>query len=178
MVRWPYSSYHSFFNLCIIIISHTIFLLIFYFFSFPYMHTQFFLSDPPLFLSSFNIFISLTLPPCFHLSLSVSVAPQLTVLETSITVVEGSEVTLSCSATGHPTPTVTWQRNGGEVPSDSTPNLSSEGGEGAGSLTISPVRGEDGGDWECVGTNIVTSNHLPISLTVLSESIIAGAHSQ
>ena len=100
----------------------------------------------------------------------------MTPLETSVTIVEGSEVTLTCSATGHPTPTVSWQRNGGEVPSDSTPNLSSEGGEGAGSLIISPVRGEDGGVWECVGTNIIASNRESITLTVLSESIIIGSN--
>ena len=85
---------------------------------------------------------------------------------------EGSEVTLTCTTTGNPTPTVAWQRNGGEVPSDSTPNLSSEGGEGAGSLVISPVRSEDGGVWVCVGTNIVGSNQQEITLTVLGESLI------
>ena len=98
----------------------------------------------------------------------------MTALETSITVVEGSEVTLACTATGRPTPTITWQRNEGEVPNDSTPNLSAEGGEGEGSLVISPVRGEDGGVWVCVGTNVVDSNQQSITLTVLGESIISG----
>lgn len=96
--------------------------------------------------------------------------PVVTVLETFITVVEGSEVTLSCTATGQPTPFVTWLRDGEEVPTNSTPHLSSMGGEGWGSLTISPVRSEDGGVWECVGTNVAGSNQESITLSVLGKS--------
>ena len=84
--------------------------------------------------------------------------------------VEGSEVSLSCTATGHPTPVVTWLRRGGEVPNESTPTLSSVGGEGEGSLVISPVVEGDGGEWMCVGTNIAGSNQQAITLSVLGES--------
>ena len=92
-----------------------------------------------------------------------------TALETSITAVQGSEVTLSCTATGQPTPLVTWLRNDEEVPGDSTPRLTAEGGEGEGSLIISPVREEDEGVWGCLGTNIAGSNQQSITLSVLGE---------
>lgn len=99
-----------------------------------------------------------------------SVAPVVTALEISVTVIEGSEVTLSCMAAGQPTPVVTWLRNSGEVPSDSTPHVTVVGGEGEGSLMISPVSEEDEGIWVCMGSNVAGSNQEFITINVLSQS--------
>ena len=104
------------------------------------------------------------------LSFLSSVAPVVTALETSVAVVEGSDVTLSCTAVGQPTPSVTWLRNGGEVPNDSTPHVTVVGGEGEGTLTISPVGEEDDGVWVCMGSNIAGSNQEFITINVLSQS--------
>ena len=92
------------------------------------------------------------------------VAPQLTALEISITVVEGNRVTLTCAATGDPIPVLMWYRNGAEVPNPSTPRyqLASNGS----TLVVDPVQESDEGQFQCMGMNPAGVDQDTVTLTV------------
>ena len=98
-----------------------------------------------------------------------TVAAVVSVLETSVIAVQMTDVTLTCTATGQPSPLITWLRHGEAVPTDSTPRLSLETGVGVASLTIVSVLSEDGGEWVCHGDNIAGSSQESVTLTVLSK---------
>ena len=55
----------------------------------------------------------------------------------------GGDLTLNCSATGDPQPTISWKRQGGSLPSGRTQQIN-------GDLVISNIRYEDAGSYICV----------------------------
>lgn len=54
-------------------------------------------------------------PCCFILSILLTVPPSLTTKPSDQTVIENQEVTLQCTATGNPTPTIKWVKDGKTV---------------------------------------------------------------
>ena len=74
-----------------------------------------------------------------------------------MTATEGENVTLSCNATGNPSPSISWTKAGSAV---NSPRVSSSSGNKQ--LTITNVNRSDSGDYRCVANNsigdAVTSN--------------------
>ena len=73
------------------------------------------------------------------------------------TVTEGENVTLACNASGNPTPSISWTKNGSAVNSPRI-RLSSDKKQ----LTITNVNRDDKGEYRCVANNsigaVVSSN--------------------
>ncbi|MDP3072352.1 MAG: immunoglobulin domain-containing protein [Opitutaceae bacterium] len=101
-------------------------------------------------------------------------APTFSVVPRPATVVAGASAILTAQATGTPTPTYQWQKNGVDIP-----------GATSGTLTIASARGEDAGAYGVTATNIAGSNRsVPVSLAIalppsialqpLSRSIVDG----
>ncbi|XP_055079317.1 basement membrane-specific heparan sulfate proteoglycan core protein isoform X9 [Periophthalmus magnuspinnatus] len=114
--------------------------------------------------------------------------PQVQVSPQSADVHEGDTLRLYCRATGSPTPTLTWLRNGGPVPAQAIPShgfhqfksnsldvLQRRIGElqarmdrtDIGTLLIPNMRMSDSGVYMCVGSNSAGSNSAPIKVTVI-----------
>ncbi|EDV31901.1 uncharacterized protein Dana_GF14310, isoform B [Drosophila ananassae] len=85
--------------------------------------------------------------------LDVVVPPDILDYPTSTDMVirEGSNVTLKCAATGSPTPTITWRREGGEV--IPLPNGVETVAYNGSSLTISKVNRLNMGAYLCIASN-------------------------
>merc|ERR1711915_937139 len=86
----------------------------------------------------------------------VNVPPHIDYLKTSQDVVEGENVTLVCSASGHPTPRITWRREDREniVRQPGRDKKGAEKYEG-GNLTISKVGRAQMGAYLCIANNDV-----------------------
>ncbi|UYV67717.1 HSPG2 [Cordylochernes scorpioides] len=69
----------------------------------------------------------------------------------SITVEEGSTVTITCSAVGNPTPLISWRLNWAHIPSPPRVTESSDNGRGV--LVIRDARPSDQGAWSCEAIN-------------------------
>ena len=91
-----------------------------------------------------------------YLSLSLSllvteVFPVIVQSPQSVTVASGGTAALMCAATGTPTPTITWQKDGLEVlPSADISIVSADGNS---TLTISNAKMTDAGLYECNAAN-------------------------
>ena len=85
---------------------------------------------------------------CTDISLSThtDTSPQFTSQPGNVTIAAGATTTLECSATGSPTPTITWYKNGLLL---STPT--------SGSLGITNVQSSDVGRYYCVASNTAGS---------------------
>ena len=83
--------------------------------------------------------------------------PKITSQPQNKTLTERENVTLSCNATGNPTPSITWTKDGSAV---NHPRISLSLGNKQ--LTITNVIRDDSGDYQCVANNsigaAVTSN--------------------
>ena len=83
--------------------------------------------------------------------------PKITAQPQNNTATEGENVTLSCNASGNPTPSISWTKDGSAVNSPRI-SLSSDNKQ----LTITNVNRYDRGDYRCVANNsigaAVTSN--------------------
>ncbi|MBL9208888.1 MAG: immunoglobulin domain-containing protein [Opitutaceae bacterium] len=83
--------------------------------------------------------------------------PSFTAHPASQTVAPGANVTFTATATGSPTPTLQWQKNGSPLAGQTGP-----------SLTLSNVQAADAGSYTCVATNAsgsVTSNSAALTVT-------------
>ncbi|XP_028515782.1 hemicentin-1 [Exaiptasia diaphana] len=86
------------------------------------------------------------------ISVLVRVPPRFTVVpEEFQTVTEGSTVNLTCSASGYPTPVITWSRLFGSFPSERSVQRS-------GKLTIKKFRRSDGVTYQCKAVNLLGSS--------------------
>ena len=77
---------------------------------------------------------------------------------TSVTVVEGSHVTLPCTAEGNPTPHVVWIAPNGTVLQNRTTDTN---------LTLPNVSRQNSGTYRCNITNKVGSDSATVELDVL-----------
>ena len=92
-----------------------------------------------------------------------AVPPSVRALETSVTIVQGSSVTLTCVATGDPTPVQSWSRNGVTVTTDGRYQISENGSV----LTVQGVQETDEGEFMCHASNAAGVDSATISLNVI-----------
>ena len=71
---------------------------------------------------------------------------------------EGENITLTCRATGFPTPAIRWKFNEAFITS-SNPRFRNQSSNGVGTLTISGARKDDEGTYECVAENAINYVH-------------------
>ena len=82
----------------------------------------------------------------------------------SVTGVAGASVTLRCTASGDPTPTQSWTRNGAPI-TDPRFRVQSGGSE----LVIETVMEADQGQYRCQATNRAGSGSASVDLNVISK---------
>ena len=88
--------------------------------------------------------------------------PVINVAPNNMSIISQKIVTLACSATGKPTPTITWSFNGGSIDTQSIKyNQSSSG-----SLTILIESVADEGTYQCTATNRHSSDSASTLITV------------
>ena len=80
-----------------------------------------------------------------------SVAPTITNAPLNHMVTEGESVTLQCTATGTPSPTISWLKDGDAIESSSEVTIVST--PGTSTLTITSVLASNLGEYACVATN-------------------------
>ena len=73
----------------------------------------------------------------------------------------GDKVTLSCTATGRPTPRVVWKKNGQVLLEKET----------TANLTISSISQADGGIYECSAINIVANDTRTTAINIEGKNI-------
>ena len=78
--------------------------------------------------------------------------PEITTQPQNMTSTEGENVTLSCNATGNPTPSLSWTKDGSAMHSPRI-SLSLDNKK----LTIANVNRDDSGDYQCVANNSVAA---------------------
>lgn len=103
--------------------------------------------------------------PIYTLCLPPLVAPVIRAVESSITVVLGDSVTMSCVASGDPTPTQTWSRNGVGVAGPRV-QLSADGS----ALTLTTTTLQDEGAYTCHASNPASTQTDTVTLNIIGES--------
>ncbi|XP_029013106.1 basement membrane-specific heparan sulfate proteoglycan core protein isoform X4 [Betta splendens] len=114
--------------------------------------------------------------------------PQVQVSPQHVQAHEGETLRLYCRASGSPMPTLTWLKNGGQIPSRAIPSHGFHQFKSnsvdvlqrrieelqarmdrtdIGTLFIPDLRLSDSGTYMCVGSNSIGSNSAPIKVTVL-----------
>ncbi|KFD70456.1 hypothetical protein M514_00956 [Trichuris suis] len=78
---------------------------------------------------------------------------------------EGESLTLECTVTGKPRPTVQWFRNGEEIEVDESVKLETSSG-GVCRLTVHNVTQKDAGEYRCIATNTCGASWSDASVTV------------
>ena len=81
--------------------------------------------------------------------LQIADQPEITIHPQSVTKTEGESVTLCCTATGNPEPTMSWTTNGSPIRSNVRISLSDDKTK----LTFTNVKRTDSGEYRCVATN-------------------------
>ncbi|XP_043916356.1 peroxidasin homolog [Protopterus annectens] len=87
--------------------------------------------------------------------------PSFVILPQNTEVLQGSSITLECSAAGYPQPWITWTNENGELPADERYKVTSSGG-----LFIHNVTLEDQGQFICHATNNQSSIQASASIIV------------
>ena len=78
-------------------------------------------------------------------------------------VIEGDKVVLRCNASGVPTPSITWERVGSDLPSDAL--------DRNGNLTIPSVGARDAGTYACKAANSEGVDVANVQLEVIGKKI-------
>ena len=86
------------------------------------------------------------------------------VIPTDVTVVEGSNVTLPCTADGNPTPHVAWIAPNGTVLQNRTTDTN---------LTFIDITRHSNGTYECVARNDLEPSSVKVNLVVLCKYLIS-----
>ena len=114
--------------------------------------------------------LSLTMTCVVHTA-EDAVAPVLTLFPLGVlTLFPGHSTVLDCTASGTPTPDITWTRNGLPIPFPFFPSLSLAAN---GSLLLTAVSGSEGGNYSCKATNQEGIVEAPFQLTI-NDGIISG----
>ena len=91
-------------------------------------------------------------------------APVLTLFPLGVlTLFPGHSTVLDCTASGTPTPDITWTRNGLPIPFPFFPSLSLAAN---GSLLLTAVSGSEGGNYSCKATNQEGSHQVHFELHI------------
>uniref|UniRef100_A0A8C6W1G7 Hemicentin 2 n=1 Tax=Nannospalax galili TaxID=1026970 RepID=A0A8C6W1G7_NANGA len=91
--------------------------------------------------------------------LLVREAPQVSIDARSQRFSQGVEVRVSCSASGYPTPHISWSREGLALPEDSRIHVDAQG-----TLVIQSLAPEDAGNYSCQATNEVGTDEETVTL--------------
>ena len=89
-------------------------------------------------------------------------APNLTIIPSHLTVIEGNSAALFCSATGNPAPKVSWSRVNGSLPSNRT-KVTPDG-----LMQISNAILDDAGKYKCTAHNILGMDENDANVVVQS----------
>ncbi|XP_045131056.1 protein amalgam-like [Portunus trituberculatus] len=104
-------------------------------------------------------------PSSSTMSIQVEYPPQVTTKQASHHLAEGDKAHLECQVVGHPTPSVSWTRDGRPLTPD--PRVVPYHGPLHHSLTISPVQEEDFGDYTCSAQNSLGQGERTLKLSGL-----------
>ncbi|RXM97123.1 Pro-neuregulin-2, membrane-bound isoform [Acipenser ruthenus] len=85
---------------------------------------------------------------------------------------EGEKLTLKCEATGNPTLTYKWYRDGTEL--NKSPEIKIKSGRKNSRLQISSVKLADGGDYTCEVENILGKETMKTTISIQSRNSMAG----
>uniref|UniRef100_A0A8C7JTX3 Hemicentin 1 n=1 Tax=Oncorhynchus kisutch TaxID=8019 RepID=A0A8C7JTX3_ONCKI len=96
-----------------------------------------------------------------HVQLTVQEVPVIQVHPSTMDVIVNNPITLPCRATGSPLPTITWQKEGINIPSTGRLRVLSSG-----SLQIAFAQPGDTGRYTCTAANAAGTSSLEMSLTV------------
>ena len=77
--------------------------------------------------------------------------PEITTHPKSRVIIEGSDIVLTCNATGNPTPLISWTIDGFVISSSGDPRINFEAGNKI--LNIRNVSRADEGEYRCVASN-------------------------
>ena len=91
----------------------------------------------------------------------MTVGPQILLSSKGVWVQEQQNITIACTATGQPQPSITWSKSVGGLPKDRTEFKK-------GNLTINKVKKKDRGTYICKAENILGSTKALAQLTVVS----------
>ncbi|MGH0147813.1 UNVERIFIED_CONTAM: hypothetical protein FKN15_042226 [Acipenser sinensis] len=84
---------------------------------------------------------------------------------------EGEKLTLKCEATGNPTLTYKWYRDGTEL--KKSPEIKIKSGRKNSRLQISSVKVADGGDYTCEVENILGKETMKTTISIQSTRVWA-----
>lgn len=88
-------------------------------------------------------------------------APEVVVESISETVIEGDKVELLCNASGIPTPSITWERVGSNLPNGAL--------DRNGHLTIPSAGADDAGTYACKAVNSEGEDIVNVQLEVIGK---------
>ena len=97
----------------------------------------------------------------FLISTFLTVAPQILLSSKALLAEEEQNVTIACTATGQPQPSITWSKSVVDLPKDRTEVMQ-------GNLTIYKVEKKDRGTYICKAENILGSTTALAHLTIFS----------
>jgi len=96
--------------------------------------------------------IKMFLLTCSHAFLwYITDKPEITTHPQGVTPKEGNNVTVSCSAIGNPSPSITWTKNGSIISTAADSRITF--GADNKTLTITNVSRADSGQYKCVASN-------------------------
>uniref|UniRef100_A0A2K6UV43 Hemicentin-2 n=1 Tax=Saimiri boliviensis boliviensis TaxID=39432 RepID=A0A2K6UV43_SAIBB len=103
--------------------------------------------------------------------LMVREAPQVSIHTSSQHFSQGVEVKISCSASGYPTPHISWSREGQALQEDSRIHVDAQG-----TLIIQGVAAEDAGNYSCQATNEVGTDQETVTLYYTDPPSVSAVH--
>nr|XP_021529801.1 hemicentin-2 [Aotus nancymaae] len=103
--------------------------------------------------------------------LLVREAPQVSIHTSSQHFSQGVEVKVSCSASGYPTPHISWSREGQALQEDSRIHVDTQG-----TLIIQGVAAEDAGNYSCQATNEVGTDQETVTLYYTDPPSVSAVH--
>ena len=82
----------------------------------------------------------------------------------NVTALTNTSITIQCSTSGVPTPTVTWTKDGQEIPSGGRYTVQDDG-----SLVISKTEADDNARYTCIADSVVGKDSASSTVEVLGE---------